>query len=315
MISILSSQNNSYYNLMYINDYQYSIHTFENNADAYFSIDFLINKKTVGYLNNLSMKESYYKNKLNFMEEIKEKVTAGILIAPKVDLFFWNRTGIGYKTWKSYHYSLLVGFDSENSEYQALEDDKNSNFGMISEKKEELEKAILSVQGWENNSADYVEISINNELQDYHFKVEDLIVNIELTCTSIVDILKTDFFVFTKDLDQIPECTEFQAISIAKVITKMKVNRILLQKLLNLKIITISMFEKNDVIFEEICKSYIIIKNVLLKSKFISVMEFRDKKASKLNIRIKENLTKEYCLWNELKDGILKMNGTKDRLL
>lgn len=315
IISILRSQNNSYHNLMYINDYQYSIHTFENNADAYFAIDFLTSKRTAGYLNNLSMKERYYKNKKIFMEEINDKVMAGMLIAPKVDLFFWNKTGIGYKTWKSYHYSLLIGFNSSNSEYQALEDDKNSNFVKISEKKEDLEKAILSVQEWAGNGADYVEISINNEMQDYYFKVEDLIVNIELTCTSIADVLKADFFAFTKNLDQIPECTEFQAISIAKVITKMKVNRILLQKLLDHKIITRSMFEKNDLIFEELCKSYTIIRNVLLKSKFISVMEFRDKKSLKLNIRIKDNLTKEYCLWNELKDEILKLNGTEDRMI
>lgn len=300
-ISYMSSVNNTYLNMMYINDYKYSTYKFEETGDDYITIKFLESKNSHKFLTNLRIMEKNYKSSVSFMNEIQEMILKGVVLCPKVDLLIWNKWGKGYQKWKSYHYTMLIGYNNEEKEYMALEDNRCGEYIIISQSEEDLIKAIKSVKKWCNRGSDYLIFECDEIIPDYSFDLNNFIKNIEQVNSSIKRIEEINFFCFKKEIHQIPKNMEFQAISISKIITKMQVNKIFARMLHEKNILDDETYLKVDKTFLELRNSYEIIKNILLKNREKKLTKFVEEEGVCLNERLKKNLNYEYDIWEIIK--------------
>lgn len=303
-ITYMDSINSTYHNMMYINDYKYSIHNFEGIEDDYLAIEFLVNNQSKLFLSNLRICEKNYKDQFNFMQEINELVISGSMVCPKVDLFIWNKWGSGYQKWKSYHYTTLVGYCSPKKEYLALEDDRHGKYRIISQAEEDLERAINSIRKWCNKGRDYLIFDCDTTIPDYTCGLVNIITNIEQINESIENVMNEEFFCFTEEINQIPRNMEFQAITISKIVTKMEVNRVFMKILYDKKILDDPIYRKVDILFLELKNSYEIMKNILLKCRDKVIIEFVKKEGIWLNARLKCNLRCEYDIWSMVENKI-----------
>ena len=308
-VSYLNAINGTYHNIMYVNDYEYSHYKFEGTGDNYFAIKFLESENSKKFLSNLRIIEGHYKSKYFFMSEIQEMVIKGIILCPKVDLSIWNKWGKGYQNWKSYHYTMLIGYDREKENYMALEDDKYGKYIIINQSKDDLEESIKSIQKWHDIGADYWVYDCDEIIPDYTFHLRDVMKNIEQISRSIKRIAEINFFCFETEIKQIPRNMEYQAISISKVVIKMEVNRIFVGVLYEKGVFDDETYRKANQAFVELRNSYEVIRNILLKCSTKKLSEFVKEEGTRLNQKVKKNLNFELDIWDMLKSKVETLDG------
>ncbi|PYG87766.1 hypothetical protein LY28_01786 [Ruminiclostridium sufflavum DSM 19573] len=290
-MSILTNKYPSYEPLIYMNGYEYHFCPFrlDYTQDYY---DY--------FRNNIFVFNNYnFKDRSNFLAELKDIIINNPYITLYIDLFYWNNEGAYYNRIHSNHFSFLIGFDEEEDVFYTLEDDISLNYKIIKIPAQNVVRSFYSE--FKEDREDYRIITFkNSSLEPYKLDFEQIKENAQKL------VLRLDRFIERKHaLDAEFPLTELSNVhhytyEFGKISNRMKGNKLFFEKLRDEGIISKEAADDFVSCSEDMSKKWMLVKNIFfnycLRKKFSEIY--------KVEKRINELFIKEKEMWLKLTGSI-----------
>ncbi len=320
IISILFSYEPSYKYFMYSNDYCYnSSYIGTHNGEIYNAnfvrLDFFKNKPITNseseFINSLGfikLEKCNYKDTFYFLEEINELLKKRKIIAPLVDLYYWNKNGYSWNNNHKWHYTLLTGYSSERKEYFAIEDDAYQNYGIITESESTLISSIQSNWHKPKDSTDYLKYTLPKSIPKYVLPLYEVKNNIQKIITSINQIDYDNLFIFENSEDGIKNYFWLQPYFMIQIINRQNANIALLKRLYQKKCLDNNSLNNSLCEITNIINIWKEIRSIVIKVGYLNMNSFGNKYYSKLRLLIQQALEKELYMWKSIEDAIVSFD-------
>ncbi len=182
LLSILLERDLSYEPIIYMNDYQYVI------LPTGLYVDY--SKEYYDYFRDIFVfNRCKFKDKNNFLAEFKDILVNNAYVTLNIDLFYWDENGVFYNKVHNPHFSFIVGFDDENNQFYAFEDNVNLDYGVKNIPTSNLIQAFQS--DYKDNREDYRIITFKNPcLKPYILSISQVFHNAERLVLHLEELIK-----------------------------------------------------------------------------------------------------------------------------
>ncbi len=182
-LSILLERDPSYEPIIYMNDYQYVILPTGLYVD--YSMEYYDYFRNIFIFNRCN-----FKDRRNFLTELKDILVNNSYVTLNVDLFYWDENGVFYNKVHNPHFSFIVGFDDENNQFYAFEDNVDLDYGVKSIPAGNLIQAFQS--DYKDNREDYRIITFKDPcLKPYKLNLEQMLQNAVKLVLHLEELIKS----------------------------------------------------------------------------------------------------------------------------
>ena len=297
--SILTSLNESYKDLAYLNCYMYHAYNPWAPKHIYLNVDDILQHKFVK--NAINYKYFYMNHSDNYIDCIKEILNKNNILI-YVELFDWLPNSPSWHKVHHRHCSLLIGYDNKKNAFMVIDDD-NSGYGIRYVSVERFSKCVIDESG---NITGY--IVETKESEKYNLCLNDVIFYAKKINENLINFVGGNDFWVWKRPKQGERIYEYYAFEVFKVENRHTANICLVERMYEKNFISSTQYEKYVKIFKDIKEGWRKIKFILLKLHYCSYSGTEKEKVKEINL-LKDNLIeKEQEVWERIiKIGIMNI--------
>lgn len=289
--SILTSLNDKYKDLAYLNCYTYSAY----NSWAPKHINLHIDGELQEEIMNSTINNEYFC--INCEDDYMHKIVNllnknNILI--RVELYDWLPNSASWHKVHHYHYSLVTGYDSSKKNFTVIDDD-NIGYGIKYVPYERFSKCVIDES---SNITGHIIKEKKGKIYDLCLK--DIILFAKEINKNISCVLENNDLWIESMSSKGEKLYEFYAFEIYKIENRHIANTYLMRRMWEKNFINKVQYERYKAYFEDIKEGWKKIKYILLKLNYQSENSSEYGYIKKINL-LKDNLlNKEYQIWKEI---------------